>query len=196
MEPGRPTEPMLVNWLVIEDRLVALSDEAIARFGTEHPEEVCSFFAYDVDLPFFLVSFDTPANAVHVAQRTEQEAIERRAKMLAPPTAWQGAEQFSLQPPVLDYSYSTGYFAYHAFGNVKIDELEDLEFAEEYPPREEWADDYAEGNTRIVLWRVIERLIERNAFRRLRLASPCRLGYQMHDHALTVLRILNWPHPQ
>lgn len=57
----------------------------------------------------------------------------------------------------------------------------------------DWGDDYAEGNTRIVLWRVIERLIESNAFGQLPLASPFRLGYQMHDDALTVLRILNWP---
>lgn len=183
---------MDVNWQEIEDRLVAFSSENTRRFAMEHPEVVTSFFAYDVDLPFFLLSFDTPDNALQVSQRIEQDAIARRAKMLALPIAWQGARHFSTQPPVLDYSYSTGYFAYHNFADIKIDELEDLEFAEDYP-QNETADDYSEGKTRIVLWRVIERLIDSDELRHLHLASPFRLGYQMHDDELTVLRMRNWP---
>jgi len=193
MEPEKTVEPTLVNWAAIEERLFTFSHEALIRFGNEHSGVICSFLAYDVDLPFFHLSFDTPANAVHVAQRTEQEAIVRRARILALPTAWHGAKDFSTQPPVLDYSYSTGYFAYDAFSTVKVGELEDLHFAEDYP-QDDWGDDYAEGNTRIVLWKVIERLIDSEEFHQLRLASPFRLGYQMHDDALTVLRILNWPH--
>lgn len=69
MEPERPTEPMLVNWEAIEERLFTLSHKVIVRFGREYPEVVCSFFACAVDLPFFLVSFDTPANAISVAQQ-------------------------------------------------------------------------------------------------------------------------------
>jgi hypothetical protein len=192
MEVERPTEPVLVDWQQIEDRLLSFTYEAVARFATAHPDETYSFFSYDVDLPYFLLSFDTPANAIEVAQRTEQEAIARRAKMLTLPDAWHGARHFSNRPPVLDYSYSGGYFAYHAFVDIKIDELEDIGFAENYP-RDDHGDDYAEGNTRIILWRVIERLIASDVFRQLSLASPFRLGYQMHDDALTVLRILNWP---
>lgn len=183
---------MDVNWQEIEDRLFAFSSETIGRFAAEHAEEVCSFFAFDVDLPSFLLSLDTPQNALQVAQRTEQEAIAERAKMLALPIAWRGARYFSTRPPVLDYSYSTDFFAYFNFADITIDEVEDLHFAEDYP-QDESADDYAEGNTRVVLWRVIERLIDRDALGSLRLASPFRLGYQMHDDDLTVLRILNWP---
>lgn len=186
---------MDVDWQGIEDRLLAFSMDTIRRFASEHPKEVCSFFAYDVDLPFFLPSFDTPENALRVAQQTEQNAIARRAKMLTLPTAWRGARHFSTSPPVLDYSYSTGHFAYHIFADIKIDELEDLQLAEDYP-QDEAADDYAVGKTRIVLWRVIERLIDSGELRHLPLASPCRLGYQMHDNELTVLRILNWPQVQ
>jgi hypothetical protein len=130
-----------------------------------------------------------------VAQRTEQEAIARRAKMLSSPHAWHGARHFSSQPPVLDYSYSSGYFAYHAFVDIQVDELEDIGFVAGYP-HDVHSDDYAEGNTRIILWSVIERLIAGDAFHNLSLVSPFRLGYQMHDDALTVLRILNWPRPQ
>lgn len=194
MEPSRSVEPMLVNWAAIEERLFTFSYEVITRFGREHPEVICSFLAYDVELPFFHLSFDTPANAIQVAQRTEQEAIARRATMLVLPTAWHGAKDFSTQPPVFDYSHSTGYFAYDTFGEVKVEELEDLNFVQDYP-QDDWGDDYADGNTRIVLWRVVERLIDSEAFHQLRLASPFRLGYQLHGDALTVLRILNWPHP-
>lgn len=181
-----------VDWRAIEDRLYDFTIETIARFATEHSDETCSFFAYDVDLPYFLPSFDTPANALRMARQNEQEAIARRAKMLVLPHAWKGARAFSSSPPVLDHSNSTGSFVYHIFATTKLEELEDLEFAEDYP-QDEHADDYASGMTRISLWRVTERLMAGDAFRPLRLASPFRLGYEMHDEGLTVLRILNWP---
>ena len=50
-----------------------------------------------------------------------------------------------------------------------------------------------EGNLRIVLWKAIERLIASDAFAPLCLASPFRVGYQLHERELVVLRILNWP---
>lgn len=183
---------MLPNWEAVTDRLYVFTCATIERFVSEHPDEVCSFFAYDVDLPFFLASFDTPANALKVARQAEQEAIERRAKMLTIPDAWRVARSFSMCPPVLDYCYSTGDFAYHIFDETKLDELEDLHFAEDYPEYEN-ADDYAEGNTRIMLWRMIERLIASDNLNCLQLAAPFRIGYQMHDDDLTILRILNWP---
>jgi hypothetical protein len=43
---------------------------------------------------------------------------------------------------------------------------------------------------------VIERLIGSDVLGRLQLAATFRLGYEMHDEALTVLRILNWPQLQ
>jgi hypothetical protein len=178
-----------VNWQAVEDRLFAFAVEGIRRFAADYPDAACSFLAYDVDLPFFLLSFDTPGNALRVAQ----SAIARRAKMLIHPNAWRGAQHFSTSPPVLDHSRSVGYFAYHDFASLNVPEVEDLWFAEDYP-QDEAADDFTTGNTRIVLWKVIERLIADGSLRSLRLASPCRLGYEMHDDGeLTVLRILNWP---
>ena len=185
---------MEVNWRAIEERLVQFSQEALSTFATEHPTETCSFIAIAVDLPIFLLSLDTPSNALRVAQQTEQEAVVQRAKMLSLPTAWQGARYFLTQPPVHEYSYDSSLFAFESYAHLKIDALEDLGFAEDYP-RHETGDDYAEGNTSIVLWRVIERLIAGDALRSLHLASPCRLGYHLHDDDLTVLRILNWPAP-
>ena len=185
---------MEVNWRAIEEQLVQSSQEALSAFATEHPAETCSFIAIAVDLPYFLLSLDTPGNALRAAQQTEQEAIVQRAKMLTRPTAWQEASYFLTQPPVHEYSDDSSLFAYESYAHLKIDALADLGFAEDYPTTET-GDDYAEGNTRIVLWQVIERLIAGDALRSLRLASPCRLGYHLHDDALTVLRILNWPAP-
>jgi hypothetical protein len=185
----------LPNWQEVEDHLYAFTVEAIGRFAAEHPDEICSFFAYDVDLPFFLLSLDTPTNAFKEARQTEHETVEERARRLAHPLAWQSAEYLSSYPPILDYSYNVGAFAYHDFTQVKLDALEDLEFEPDYP-RDERFNDYTEGSTRIMLWRIVERLIADDAMSQLRLASPFRLGYQLHDRPLTVLRILNWPNPE
>lgn len=62
-----------------------------------------------------------------------------------------------------------------------------------YPGGNEGSDAYIEGNTRIILWRVLERLIAAHAFDALKLASPFRVGYQLSGDCLVVMRILNWP---
>ena len=186
---------MEVDWQAITERLVQFSQETLAAFATEYPAETCSFIAIAVDFPSFFFSLDTPDNGLRVAQQTEQEALARRAKMLTLPTAWETASAFLAEPPVLDYSYDSSLFAYESYSQLRIDALEDLGLAEDYP-RNETGEDFAEGNTRIVLWRVIERLIAGGALQSLRLASPCRVGYHLHDEPLTVLRIVNWPTPQ
>lgn len=56
-----------------------------------------------------------------------------------------------------------------------------------------WEEGYLEGSTRLVFWKVLERLIDSGLFSHLHLSSPFRVGYQFHDQELIVLRILNWP---
>lgn len=96
---------------------------------------------------------------------------------------------------LLDRFSSVGYFAYHIYAETRFPELEEFSANGTYPePEYDWQESYIDGNVRIVLWKVVERLIAENVFAPLRLASPFRIGYQFHDDGhFIVLRILNWP---
>ena len=65
--------------------------------------------------------------------------------------------------------------------------------SESYPEQVPGEDDYLAGNTRIVLWKVLERLIQEQVFSQLNMAPLFRLGHQLYEKELVVLRILNWP---
>lgn len=185
------------DWQAVEEELYARSREAILRFASEHPQARCSFFAYDANPIYgeFFVSFETAEHSLQQAQENEQRAMKRRNQMLGHPEAWRAARHFSSYPVVTEYNAHVGRFAHHMYDPIQVSELEELSASGAYPKGQETEDGYIEGNAHIVLWHVIERLIESSAFSPLTLASPFRVGYQFHDEALVVLRILNWPRP-
>lgn len=168
---------------------------AIRDFALDHSSEIFSFFAFHAVYyeGFFQPCFDTLSNSLDVAQRVELEAIERRAKMLSTLEAWRDAAYFSTSPAIAEYAQETGDFAYGLPASVQFNEVHELFVSGTYPGGDEASDAYIEGSTRIVLWRVLERLIAAQAFNNLKLASPFRVGYQLSGEALVVMRILNWP---
>lgn len=187
---------MLVHWQSLEERLFEQTCAIIEQFAAEHPDSLCSFFAYDIDqnAGYFLPSFDTPENALKQAQQNEQRAIERREKLLLQPWSWRTASITCKFPQITDYSPDIGYFAYHIYAEIDFPELAAFKESDMYPqPENEVDDDYIEGNIHIVLWKVIERLMAGKVFSQLRLSSPFRVGYQLHEKELLTLRILNWP---
>ena len=190
-------EEAVFDWQALEEQLVEQSRETIRHFAAQYPDVTCSFFAYAVNPIYgeFLISFETAEHSLEQAQENEQEAIKRRNQMLTLPQAWRGAQYFSTHPVVTEYSPDTGLFAHPIYAHIQVSELDELSASGVYPRGGETEDDYIEGNARIVLWKVIERLIASDAFSPLTLASPFRVGYQVHDEALVVLRILNWPQP-
>lgn len=184
------------DWQAIEDRLFEGTQATIARFISEHPDVVCSFFAYDVDLDagYFLPSFDTPENAIQQAQRQETWAIQTRNQMLNQVWSWRYARNPIQVPRVVSSSPDVDYFAYHMYTELHFPELVQLRERADYPSKNNVVEnDYVEGNVYILLWKVVERLIADHAFDRLSLASPFSIGYQLHEDELRVLRILNWP---
>ncbi len=184
------------DWQTLEDQLVGRSRQALLQFATEYPEVTCSFFAYDVH-PYagdFLLSFESIEHSLKQAQEQEQWAIARRSEMLSREWSWRAAKYFSTAELVTDYNAEVEYFAYHLYADLHVEELNQLSASEEYPQGGETENNYIEGNIRIVLWKVIERLIASDSFSPLTLASPFRAGYQYFGEELIVLRILNWPH--
>jgi hypothetical protein len=184
------------DWQALEDRLFEQSKALIRQFAAEHPDVLCSFFAYDTNPAYgeFLPSFDSYENMLRMAQEDEQRAIiSRREQMQRQEWSWRWAHY--VLRSVSDSSPDVSAFAYHIYAEIRSAELEALSVSGTYPQNnDESEDDYINGNVRIVLWKVVERLIAAEAFAPLRLASPFRVGYQFHDDGhFIVLRLLNWP---
>lgn len=182
-------------WPEIEETLFNVGKIAIMRFAKEHPQELCSFFAYawmviDGD---FSICFDTSSNALRAAKANEHEAMERRERMLGGTQAWRNARYFLTNPHIVDYTSDIDLFAYPLYEHVQIDSWNAFATNEALPKNRSKEDTYLEGNVQLIIWKVFERLIKEELFNFLSLASPFRLGYQFHDQELVVLRILNWP---
>lgn len=187
---------MLPDWQDIENRLYEFSKAGILRFAAEHSEAICSFFAYDAHPVYgeFNLCFDTPQNALESAKLNEKKAIKWRNELLQREEVWRHAASRLTFRKVIDYSPDVGSFAYPDFMELVFEELQEIGFDPDYPESQDYEDDYANGNGQLVMWKVLERLIEDGVFSSLRLASPFRVGYKIHDGVeLVVLRILNWP---
>src|SRR5690242_11688478 len=119
---------MPIDWQFIEERLLAHSIAEIEQFAHDHAGEIFSFFAYHAVHyeGYFQLCFDTPSNSLEVAQRVEQEAINRRAKMLSTDEAWRGAVYFTTNPAVMDHGQETGGFAYCLPAEIQFNEAHDL----------------------------------------------------------------------
>lgn len=182
------------DWHAVEERLFEESKTAILQFATEHPDEIFSFFAYYTEPYYgnFLLFLETYANALKAAQENEQQAIARRKSMLRTEGMWISAKSFTTHPSVTYHAPSVGNLTSTYFANIQFDGWEEFAESEEYPKGQEWNDDYLEGNVRIVIWKVVERLIEEDIFEELRLASPFFIGYEVHDEEMVILRILHW----
>ncbi len=186
---------MTFDWQALEDRLVEQSTAVLRQFAAEHPDVLCSFFAYDTNPAYgeFLLSFDSQENMRRSAQKDEQRQIAQREMMLKLEGSWRGAK-FNLRS-VSDSSPDLGEVAYPLYAELIFKELEAFCMSEDYPQKNhEVEDNYIHGNVGIMLWKVVERLITSEVFAPLRLASPFRVGYQFHDDGhFIVLRLLNWP---
>jgi hypothetical protein len=183
------------NWQEIEEALFGMGKMAIARFAQEHSNEFCSFFAYawtivDGD---FSICLDILSNALQAARESEQAAIEQRMQMLRGTQSWRNAHYFLTNLSIIDYASGVDLFTYPRYEHVQVDGWNAFATNEALPKSQSREDTYLEGNVRLVIWRVLEGLLEERLFDSLLLASPFRVGYQFHDQKLVVLRILNWP---
>lgn len=141
----------------------------------------------------FSICLDTLSNARSRARENEQEVIEHRKKILGGKDAWKMARSLLAEPGIIDYALAVDLFTYAPYVDIFFEDWEVLSSNELAPKSQAWEESYLEGNTRLVLWKVLERLIDSDIFSHLHLSSPFRVGYQFHDQELVVLRILNWP---
>ncbi len=183
------------NWQEVETTLFEEGKEAIERFATEHPDLLCSFFAYYAD-PLsgeFAICIDTQEHALQQARKEELSVCQGRERWLHSPSAWRYAQTTIELPRLTEYSPLVDYFHFAFYSTTTFADWTTFFDSKSYPKQLPGEDDYLAGNTRIVLWKVLERLIQEQAFSRLNMAPLFRLGYYFHEKELVVLRILNWP---
>ena len=202
-----PNEP---DWAADEELLYSKCGEAIARFSSEHPDEICSFLAFDSEpsYGYAIIALDTRENEIEESKQSQDHEIQNRIKQFAREDAWQKAHYAVGERQSYSHCRSTGGFAYAQYEHVEFEKWEDFlqdfmanlppEDAPEYREAESKALDlyikYLEGHAILIFWKVIERLIAEGGINKLNLASPFRFGYNFHDQGLiTVVRIINWP---
>jgi hypothetical protein len=180
------------DWHEVEITLVDHGKKVIEQFATEHSDLTCSFFAVAAD-PLagdFAFCFDTPQNALHEAMKQELHTLGERQAKSRDAEAWRYAG--ALSASLLEYPMSTELFRYFSYALVSFHWLEFAD-SDVYPERLKGQEDYLQGHTRLVIWRALERLIAERTFLHLSLTSPFRVGYQLSEEPLIVLRFLNWP---
>lgn len=189
----RPSVDGEPDWQRDETTLFEASLAALTKFKIDHPNEMVSAFGFDSEpcYGYALIGIETPMNALEVATRREEYEIQNRYEQFARDEAWRSARYYTSRE-ALDYSNSTGYFAYAAWAQVDFPGWGEFAAGENYPEKEQPEDpDYLEGHACLIFWRVIERLIEGGAFAGLNLWSPFRLGFNFHDERFITLRMLN-----
>ena len=183
------------NWKENQERLFVVASEAVKRFAATHAVE-CSHFAFDADAlyGYVLCSFDSPGHSLQAARESEEYAIKRRARDLAGEDGWKYATHTLGHPSVAPYCDNTGDFAFQHFAEVTFPEWRaHWESPDSECSEVDGCDDYLGGHVRVLLWQVVERLIEAKIFDVLRMASPFLISYAMHDEEQRVLRVLRWP---
>jgi len=206
-QPHYPNEP---DWAADEELLYSKCCEAVSRFTAEHPDEVCSFLAFDSEpcYGYVLIALDTRENEIKESNRRQNYQVENRLKQFAHENAWQHADYYIAKSESYAHCESSGSFAYARYEHVEFERWVEFDesFAADLPPEDapeyeeaetkalELHAQYLEGHVMLIFWKVIERLIEEGEINKLNLASPFRLGFNFHDQGLiTTVRIINWP---
>ena len=180
------------DWHADTERLVAESEAAIGRFAREHGGEAVCFFAFDSEprYGYVIIAIDTLENSLALAQEAERFALERRRRVLGGPHGWRMAAHGMSSPKLGVFTTNPGDFKYPRYAEVEFPQWRS---AAETGSGGMHVEGYLDGNARLVLWNASERLVERDAFRPLNLATPFMIGYAIHDEEESILRVLKWP---
>lgn len=188
-----------MDWKKTEERLFKWSQTTIKKFGREYPDEsICSlFFDSEPKYGYVGLAFDTFENSIRSAKKMERFAIESRKRNAKDADAWRNA-RYHINTPVLSiFNTNSGDFVYPEYAQIEFPVWRRLvkskNYTKKYPKRFDHDDDYLDGDIRILLWKIAERLIATKSFQPLKLASPFIIGYAFHDAEEVILRVLNWP---
>jgi hypothetical protein len=183
-----------------EDQLFEFARTELNKFAGQTAEEF-AYFAFDCNPDFgdVLLCLDTTASSKAEARRTAESLLQARRKRFGKP--YGEIPDYELQwsilhlgddlrGVVLPYGDNTGDFSHQGFADLFFEDWIDysLEESEEFPDSKE---------TRIscyaamVLAKVIDRLVDADAFGALHRSHPFYCGVGLHDGPQRVLRMLD-----
>ncbi len=189
------------DFLANERELISESMRAISEFAEQHSNELFNYFAFDCNADYgqILLCLNTAESSAASAKKHEEYITNRRHEELSYDDDYsiEWAIETVKNPisgPVLPFCDNTGDFQYQGFAEVSfLDEWQNFTLADDYPGRfEDSEDDYLECKATVMFSRVIDLLIEQNAFDCLQRTSPFLVGFTFHDGPQLVVRMLNW----
>jgi hypothetical protein len=184
-----------------ERHLIDESIRAIREFVEQHPNELFNYFAFDCNADYgeILLCLDTLDNSIAESKKHETYLSERRREELAYDNKhtlrWAiDSLENPVTGPVLPFNNNSGNFRYQGFAEVSfLDEWQDFVLDDDYPGQfEDSKADYLESYASVMFYRVIDALVEKDAFDGLRKSSPFLVGFDFHDGPQLIVRIINW----
>ena len=183
------------DWELFLDRLVKSSKESIQSFASEHPAEEVCYFAYDSEprYGYVLTSFNTTQASLKHAKKQNDYHTRYRRQLLEKPGWFDHAYYQASVHSVLPFCDNSGDFAYQFYRNIEFPEWQEFANSAEYTEADDPYKDYLLNRVARLFCRATDKLVEEDAFKPLRLASPTLIGFGFHDHYQYVLHMLNLP---
>ena len=183
------------DWGSYFDKLYKESKIAIDKFAKEHGEEEVSYFCYDSEpcYGYILTCFNTTNESLKYVHDTQKENIKYCDELLSK-DAWRNNAYYQVKVnSVTPYCNNAGDFKYQGYTNIGFPEWEKFANSDEYPENPDHEDDYLESRAALIFWKVLQRLADEGAFKKLKLAKPTLLGFGFHDEEQYIVRMLNVP---
>jgi hypothetical protein len=178
-------------WDAAEALLVEEAERAIANFSTNHPADLCSFFAFSVDYCFgdIVICFDTYDNSLLHAKRNEVQTLKAWDAAFSDKRAWENAKYYLRRHGLCSYNPHTAEFKYPNFVTLHFSDWEGYFLNEQRPEHPDPL-----GHVIVLMHKVVSKLVSSRSFDRLVLSSPFYVGVEFsEDLGLVVMRLLNWP---
>lgn len=180
------------DWKELEEELYAGCIDAIEDWAAQGKGPVAAFLLFaDPPSSYVQICFDTPENFEEQRQEHREELLASRKAALEKPNTWRHARKlFSKSAYQL---HSTGYFSDVEFGLVDFGEgLAEFSRSKACPvAADEDGDGYVEAQIRMLLCRTLDRLVEREAFDKIRWDRGTQVGYEVHEEDPVVLHVLS-----
>jgi hypothetical protein len=183
-----------------EDQLFEFTRAELSKFAAQSSDEF-AYFAFDCNPDYgeVLLCLDTTANSIAMARVTEKALLESRRRRFAMPYCEIPSYELEwsihrlgndLEGFVVPYGNNTGDFSHQGFAQVDFDDWQDysIEESDEFPDSKQ---SRIKCFAAVLLAKVIDRLVDAEAFAALNRSHPFYCGVGLHDGPQRVLRMVD-----
>ena len=183
------------DWNLSFEKLVMETKKSIEKFSAEHNDEIISYINYDTDpiYGYVLVSYNTLEHSNEFTRKQHDYNLSYIRERIEKPSWQKYALERLKSRSFVPHCDSPGDFKYMGYSEIKFPDWESFSRSEKPSEAEESNTAYLDRNVSMLLWRAMDKLAETDAFNNLKLSSPTLLGFNIHDSAPVVTRMLNLP---